>query len=116
MRASSAASVGRRPATPTHAFSSRSADDLGRERCDALGALEDAAREPVACPRGRCRIGDREGRDAVLVRERDQRSVVTTGGQCDDLDIGEGRDDVEGLAADRPRRAQQGDALHWLPG
>ncbi len=90
--------------------------DLECQRGDALRALEHASREPVAGPRRGGWIGEGEGRDAVLARERDQRSVVATGSQRDDLDIGEGRDDIEGLAADRPRRTQQGDALHCLPG
>ncbi len=43
-------------------------------------------------------------------------AIAAAGGQRDNLNVREGLDDIEGLTADRPRRAEQGEALHEKSG
>ena len=99
---------------------SRRADDpvqhqvalaLGDQPDDAVGPGQHLTAGPrLARPRGRVGVGHRDLADAVAAGLLEQRLPRARGAQRDDRELGRARDHVEGLAADRPGRAEDRDA------
>ena len=94
--------------------------DIGRHLCgqprDSLGTLEHGAVECGTGALGGLAVGERDRADSVCARELDELAIGAAGSERDDLDVRESLDDIEGLAADRACRSEQGEALHEISG
>ena len=90
--------------------------DLGCEPGDAIRALEHASCEPRARTGRGLAIGEGDRVHAMQPGELAELAIAAAGGQGDNLNVREGLDDIEGLTADRARRAEQGEALHEKSG